>query len=321
MRCALILGIGGQDGSYLADLLVSKGYEVHGVYRHSSGDNLWRINHLKGLCNVLLHAGDILDPSCIRRIVREVQPSEIYNEADQDSVPYSYETPLYSMDVTAKAVVNLLEIVRRDCPAAKVFQPLSATMFGVSPPPQNESTPFAPQSPYAIAKVAAYYACQHYRREYALHIYTGIFYNHESPRRRGDYLLQRICREALAISKDKHRVLKLWDIESQVDIGYAPEYMDAAWRILQLEEPMDLVIGTGRGVSIAEFVNHAFQYLGIDSGRVQVDHTTVRKGPRSTLIANCEKAQKLIDWYPATKPPTLVKHILDNMRRRESNGP
>lgn len=264
MKRALVLGIGGQDGSYLADILVERGVEVHGMLRHSSGDNRRRIGHLDG--KVRLHSGDLTDFCSLQRVVIDADPEWVFNEADQDHVGYSKLTPLYSAQVTYGGVANLLEVLRldptlRECEdkgrvswGRKLFQPLSATMFGDCPAPQDESTPLNPASPYACAKAGAWHLCRHYRREHGLDVRCAIMYSHDSPRRGGDYLLQRIARgEKIG-----------GDLSTVVDIGYAREYMEAAVRIMELPTAdkffvgaagaHDYVLGTGHGWRIENLV-------------------------------------------------------------------
>ena len=270
---ALILGIGGQDGSYICDLLLEKGYEVHGLHRRSSVDNLRRIAHCRD--RVTLHRGDMADLNSIMIACDRSRPDEIYNLADQDHVGASFASAAYSMDITAGAVGRMLELVRSWLYPIRFFQPLSATMFGDAPPPQNERTPFAPASPYACAKVAAYYLCQHYRREYGMHVSTAIFFNHDSPRRGGDYLLQRIARGD-----------KLWgDLDTVVEVGYAREYMEAAHAILQLDKPDDFVIGTGRGFRIRDLVSNDWLRLAVEK-------------PAAGLVADAGKARAAFGFDP-----------------------
>lgn len=244
MKRALIFGIGGMDGSYLADLLLAKGYQVYGTYRHSSVDNLARIVHCHSHVNLI--PADIVDFHSVFSAVVQAEPDEIYNMADQDHVGYSTCVPLPQLEVTAGGCINVVEAARLYRPSkVRVFQPLSATMFGNAPPPQDENTPFDPQSPYACAKVAAHYICHYYRRTHGLFVATAIFFNHDSPRRGPGYLLQRIARgEKLTGSFD-----------TLVDIGYAGEYVQAAWQILQLAEPMDFVIGTGTPYRIGDLLS------------------------------------------------------------------
>lgn len=300
-RRVLILGITGQDGSYLADLLLEKGCEVHGLVRHSSSypDNLWRIEH--ALDRLTLHSGDLTDPASVYRIIDEVRPAELYNEADQDHVGTSYATPAYSMDVTAGAVARTLEAVRRIDPAIRVFQPVSATMFGTTPPPQNEGSAFAPQSPYAVAKVSAYYLCQHFRREYGMFVSTATLFNHDSPRRVGDYLLHKLCRAAV-----RGEPLALGCLDQRVDIGYAPEYVAAMHRLMQLDQPADVVLSSGDTWTIRELARHAYAAVGLDFEQY-VTEAPYRPGPVPYLFGDSRKATKLIGW----KPTIRVDHILD----------
>lgn len=315
----LILGIGGQDGSYLADILLEQCCEIHGLYRHSSTGNLRRLAHLDP-GDVTLHSGDVLDPASIRRIISEVMPDEIYNEADQDHVGYSCRTSGYSLDITAGAVARLLETVRTICPRARVFQPLSATMFGDAPAPQNEATPFAPASPYACAKVAAYYLVQHYRREYGLFIATAIFFNHDSPRRGPDYLLQRIARGLVAVRRERVEKLTMGNLDGRVDIGYAREYMVAAHAIVQLKGPDDFVIGTGRGVSVEELVKFGVEELSISMDRVEIDTTLMPPGKMPTLVADTEKAGKVFGFSPRMNAMDVLR-LLINCRLRNGGSP
>lgn len=318
-KVALIFGIGGMDGSYLAELLISKqNYEVHGVYRRTSTNNLSRLSSC--IRDIHLHRGDLSDGASCERIIRRVLPDEIYNEADQDHVAYSKETPQVSADITFGAVSRLLETVldiqRATNRKIRVFQPVSATMFGNSVPPQNERTPFAPASPYACAKLAAYYVCQHYRREHGVHVSTGIMFNHESPRRGPDYLLQRIVRQAILIAQGKEDKIQLYNTDMVVDIGYVPDYMDAAWRILQLDKPTDLVVGTAYAASIEDFARWALQCVGITSNfeKYIEDCGKGRFRNEPKLIADTTEIKRLTGWQPTTYRKGLVRILVDNMR-------
>ncbi len=258
---ALILGIGGQDGSYLADLLVSKGYEVHGLYRRTSVDNLWRIKHL--LNKIQLHCGDITDPNSLHRVLQDVKPHELYNEADQDHVGTSFQTPKLSMDVTAGGVLNVLESVKACCPDCKVFQPTSATIFGDALPPQTESTSLNPLSPYACAKAHAYYLARYYRQVYNLHVSTSILYNHDSTRRSGDYLLHNIAKQAIAVSSHQQSYITIGNPDMSVDIGYAPDYCEGIYKILQQSTPDDYILASGP-TTIRNLISSALEQAGVD---------------------------------------------------------
>lgn len=301
---ALILGIGGMDGSHLTDILLDKDYDVHGVYRRSSYDNLSRISH--ALNRITLHRGDLSDGGSIDRIIREVNPDEIYNEADQDHVGFSRETPEVSVDITAGAVQRLLETVLRFNPKIKVFQPVSATMFASSNRPLNETSPIAPASPYACAKVAAYYLCQHYRREHGLFVSCGIMFNHESPRRGPDYLLQRIVREARDLGQ-----VHISNPTDLVDIGYAPDYMCAAYQMLQLDKPVDLVIGTSVGISVYNHARCALELCGYEDVKESIIVRSDNKFKNAPiLISNIDKSVELLGNYNTLSRRELIEVLL-----------
>jgi len=310
MKKALILGITGQDGSYLAELLLDKGYEVHGMYRKSATGNTKNINHLIG--KIKLHKGNLLDSLSIYRIISEVQPDEIYNEADQDHVSWSFDTAGYSYDVTGATVGKILEIIRQINPKMKYFQPVSSNMFGVpAESPQNEETPLRPQSPYACGKASAYLICRYYRDVYGMFVSTGIFYNHESPRRTEDYVTRKITRSAVRISKGIQKKLYLGDLSTKVDFGYAPEYMDAAWNIMQLEKPDDFIICTGEVHSIREFLEEAFRQVGLNADDyVEYDKQFERPGKTGDLVGNYSKATKAFGFNPQIKFKDLIKKLI-----------
>lgn len=307
---ALILGIAGQDGSYLADLLVECGHEVHGIYRRSSTDNLARIKHL--MDRVVLHRADITDDVSIANVLCEIGPNCIYNEADQDHVGWSCSTPRLSMDVTAGAVASLLESIGRYCPEAKVFQPISSTIFGNTPPPQNEHSPLDPRSPYAVAKAAALHLCRYYREVRDLFVSTAIFYNHDSPRRctRG-YLLHDICNGAIAVSRGEQERLLLGCLDMRVDIGYSLEFMQAAIRILSLSAADDFVIGTGNGATIRELAFYALDKLGVDGeNRLGINPDFDRPGKQPEHIADISKAKRVFGFAPISGPKKLIDVLL-----------
>lgn len=258
---ALILGVGGQDGSYLAELLLDKGYDVHGVVRRSSVNNLVRIEHIKD--KITLHQGDLSDGGSIDRIIRDVSPREVYNLADQDHVGWSYGTPGYSFDVTCSAVCRLLESVRQIDRGIKVFQPVTALMFSTFLGfPQSEETRFDPQSPYAIAKLAAYHLCRYYRDAHGLFVSTGICFNHDSVRRQGDYLLHSIARQSIVVCKGKKETVVVGSLDAVVDIGSAEEFAGIFHGILQFSKPGDYVIGTGVSVTVRELIRIALDEAG-----------------------------------------------------------
>ncbi|MDE2040073.1 MAG: GDP-mannose 4,6-dehydratase [Elusimicrobia bacterium] len=309
---ALIFGVTGQDGSYLAELLLAKGYEVHGFARRTSTGNLKHIAHL--LDDIELHAGDLADVNSCARAIRGARPDEIYNEADQDHAGWSYRAPDYSSDITGAAVGRLLEIVREVDPAIRFFQPLTSNMFGQleRDAPANEETLLNPQSPYACAKAYAWMLARYYRRVHRLHVCCAIFFNHESPRRSEEYVTHKITRAAVRISKGLQKELLLGDLSLKVDFGFAKEYMEAAWNIMQLPEPDDFVIGTGKAHAIQEFLEEAFRAVGLDARRhVRFDERFLRPGKTSALVADAAKARRAFGFTPRVGFPELVRMLID----------
>lgn len=295
MKKALILGITGQDGSYLAEILLEKGYEVHGLIRKSATGNTKNIQHLIDQNKIILHKGDLADTTSLYRIINEVQPEEVYNEADQDHVSWSFASVEYSCDITGAAVARLLEIIRQINPKIKYFQPVSSNMFGKpSEIPQTEDTPFRPQSPYAAAKVLAYVMCRYYRDVYGLFACTGIFYNHESPRRTGDYVTRKITQAVSRISRGKQKELLLGNLDTQIDFGYAKEYMEIAWHLMQQEKPEDYIVCTGELHSVREWLEEAFRVVGLKAeDYVRFDPQFARPGNTGTLLGDNSKLKQL----------------------------
>src|SRR5512143_3010870 len=270
MRKALITGITGQDGSYLADLLLEKGYEVHGVVRRSSSFNRERIDHLyqdpRGPgCRVFLHYGDLNDASSLNLILKRIRPDEIYNLGAQSHVRVSFDMPEYTGELAGLGVVRLLDAVRETGLAAtRIYQASSSEMFGATPPPQSEDTPFYPRSPYGAAKVYSYWMTRNYREAYGLFAVHGILFNHESPRRGETFVTRKIAIAAARIALGKQEALYLGNLGAVRDWGYAPEYVDAMWRMLQAAEPRDYVVATGTAYTVQEFVQYAFDAVGLD---------------------------------------------------------
>lgn len=313
MKRALILGPG-QDGSYLAEILLEQGYEVHVMHRRSSVDNLKRIRHL--LDRVTLHRGDLTDFGSLLDVFAEADPQEVYNVADQDDVSWSYSIKSYAWDVTSGGVLRVLEVCRAYSKEVRLFQPLSATMFGLSPPPQNEQTPLNPRSPFACAKAAAWHLCKHYRQDRGVWVTCGIMFNHDSPTRSEDYVLHKICKSAVRIARGEQEKLVLGSLDQQIDIGFARDYMEAAVRMMQLAEPDDFVIGTGEGTSIKSMVAIAFHCAGI-GGRekevVEVNPAAARPGPQPTLIADARKAKRVFGFDPGkTCIGDLIKMLVEH---------
>ncbi len=315
---ALIFGVTGQDGSYLADILINKGYKVYGVYRKSSTGNLENLNHLivdNKIFNksFFLLKGDLLDVMAINRIIKEVRPDEVYNEADQDHVGWSYEIPGYSIDITATSVVKILEAIKLFQPEAKYFQPCSSNMFGITKQKfQNEKSPFNPQSIYAIGKVSAFHTVNYYRSVFGLRCYCGIFYNHESPRRRLEYVSRKITNTAARIYLKKQDYISLGDTNVTIDWGYAKEYMEVAYSIMQLDTPDDFVIGTGYPYTLKNFLKDTFSFFGLNYKKhLKIDKKLFRPSKTSILLADNSKLKKAIDFQPKIYGKKLVKLLAE----------
>ncbi len=322
---ALVLGVTGQDGSYLADILIEKGYEVHGMVRRSATGNTKNIDHLienKEVFNnqFFIERGDLADPTSIFRIIQNVKPHEIYNEADQDHVSWSYDMVGYSLDITAAAVGRILEIIKQVNPEIKFFQPCTSNMFGKSnSPTQTEETPFNPQSPYACAKSMAYYLVRYYRENFGLFASTAILYNHESPRRTPEYVTRKITQSIARIVHNKQEKLILGDLSACIDWGYAKEYMEAAWNILQTEKPDDFVIATGEAHSVEDFVNEAFSIADLDpKAYLETNKSLMRPTKTSVLIGNTSKANKVFGFDPQIKFKDLIRIMLEADLNKES---
>ena len=317
LKKALITGITGQDGSYLAEYLLSKGYEVHGIIRRASTFNTVRIDHIyvdhhEPNARLFLHYGDITDSDQIYNIIYNVQPDEIYHLASQSHVKVSFEMPEYTGNVVALGTVRILEAIRRSGIKTKFYNAASSEIFGSSPPPQNEDTPFRPRSPYACAKLYAYWMVVNYREAYGIFASNGILFNHESPRRGETFVTRKITRGVARILAKKQDYIYLGNIESRRDWGYTPEYVEAMWKILQLDKPVDLVIGTGESHSVREFIEEAFAYVDLNWERyVRIDPRYFRPLDVEELVADARKAKALIGWEPKIRFKELVKIMVD----------
>jgi len=327
MKKALITGITGQDGSYLAELLLHKGYEVHGVIRRSSSFNTSRLDHIYVdphdlSARLFLHFGDISDSEQISNIMQKIQPDEVYNLAAQSHVRVSFDTPEYTGNVTGLGTARLLESARRSNPNSRIYQASSSEMFGSSPPPQNEKTLFHPRSPYACAKLYSYWMTQIYREGYSLYISNGILFNHESPRRGETFVTRKITRGLSQILSKKAKYLYLGNLDAKRDWGFAPEYVEAMWMILQQKEPEDFVVGTGETHSVREFVNEVFSYAGLDPEKhVKIDQRYYRPTEVEVLIADASKANKKLKWKPKVKFSELAKIMVDSDMRKAGLEP
>lgn len=321
MKKALILGVTGQDGSYLAEVLLEKGYLVYGMVRRSATGNTRNIQHLLDDPEILgkrffVVRGDLADPTSLYRIIEDVQPDELYNEADQDHVRWSFDMVGYSSDITGAAVGRLLEIIRQVNPKIRFFQPVSSNIFGrCTTTVQDESTPFAPQSVYAVCKISAYYFTRYYREAFGMHASTGILYNHESPRRTIEYVTRKITNSAARIALGKQKALVLGDLSARVDWGYAREYMEAAWSMLQQPEPDDYVIATGEAHSVQDFVVEAFKAAKLDPAHhVSTAAEHLRPTNTSNLVGDASKARTRFGFHPKVRFKELVKLMVEDRK-------
>ena len=314
---AFITGITGQDGSYLAEFLLSKGYEVHGIIRRASTFNTSRIDHLyvdphEPGTKFLLHYGDLSDGTQLTNLIYDITPSEIYHLGAQSHVRVSFDTPEYTTDIVALGTTRLLEALRRSGIKARFYQASSSEMFGVTSPPQNEDTPFRPRSPYAAAKVYAYWMTVNYREGYNLFASNGILFNHESPRRGETFVTRKITRAIAHILAEKQQYLYLGNLDAKRDWGYAPEYVQTMWLMLQQDEPDDYVIGTGECHSVKEFLEEAFAYQGLDWEQcVRIDSRYFRPTEVELLVADPTKARDKLGWQPKVTFKELVRIMVD----------
>jgi len=314
---ALITGITGQDGSYLAEFLLYKGYEVHGLIRKASTFNTYRINHIykdphEPETRLFLHYGDLGNLEQLSNIIYNIRPDEIYHLGAQSHVRVSFDMPEYTGDITGLGTVRILEAVRRSGIKTKFYQASSSEMFGNSPPPQNENTPFRPRSPYAAAKVYAYWMSTNYREGYNMFICNGIMFNHESPRRGETFVTRKVTRAVANILAKKQKKLYLGNLKAKRDWGYAPEYVEVMWLMLQQEKPEDFVIGTGESHSVEEFVKEAFSYVGLDwKDYVEIDPRYFRPTEVDFLLADASKAKRKLGWEPKITFKELVKIMVD----------
>ncbi len=312
MKKALITGITGQDGSYLAEFLLAKGYEIHGLIRRASTFNTDRIDHLykdfhDPQARVYLHYGDLSISGQLTDLLQEVRPDEIYHLGAQSHVRVSFDMPEYTGDVTGLGTIRILEAIRKTGIKARFYQASSSEMFGAAPPPQSETTPFQPQSPYAAAKVYAYYVVRNYREAYTLFAANGILFNHESPRRGETFVTRKITRAAARIKLGLQDKLYLGNIEAKRDWGFAGDYVEAMWLILQQDSPDDYVIATGETHSVREFAEKVFAKLGLDYQKyVMIDPRYFRPTEVDVLLGDAAKARKALHWRPKVSFDELI---------------
>jgi GDPmannose 4,6-dehydratase len=321
-KVALITGITGQDGSYLAEQLLDKGYVVHGLIRRSSTFNTDRIEHLykdphDPEARLFLHYGDLTDGSRLVTLLERVEPTEVYHLGAQSHVRVSFDEPEFTGDVTGLGTTRLLEALRMSEVPARFYQASSSEMFGATPPPQNENAFFYPRSPYAAAKVYSYWMVRNYREAYGLFACNGILFNHESPRRGETFVTRKITMAVARIAAGLQSELYLGNLDARRDWGYAPEYTDAMWRMLQADEPGDYVIATGTSYSVGDFVRMAFEHAGLEwEKHVKFDPRYLRPTEVDDLIGDASKAKELLGWQAQTYTPELVKIMVDADRAR-----
>lgn len=317
-KSAIITGITGQDGSYLAEFLLKKGYVVHGLIRRASTFNTIRINHLyKDVhdpdARLFLHYSDLTDGSRLTNLISEIGPDEIYNLAAQSHVRVSFDEPEYTGDTTGLGTIRILEAIRQSNKQIKFYQASSSEMFGATQPPQNEKTSFYPRSPYGVAKVYSYWITKNYREAYGIFAVNGILFNHESPRRGETFVTRKITRGVANIKAGNQNELYLGNLEARRDWGYAPEYVIAMWKMLQIDEPLDFVIGTGTDRSVKDFVKIAFEHVGLNwENYVKFDKKYLRPTEVDTLIGDSNLAKTKLGWSAKVMPEELAQLMVEH---------
>ena len=315
-RKAFITGITGQDGSYLAEILLEKGYEVYGMVRRSSSFNTARIDHIFG--DIELVFGDLTDASSLNQLMRTIRPDEVYNLGAQSHVRVSFDIPEYTADVDALGTLRLLDAIREEGVHCRLYQASSSEMFGkVAEVPQKETTPFHPRSPYGVGKVFSYWITRNYREAYGMFAVNGILFNHESPRRGPTFVTRKVTRAVGAILRGEQSELYLGNLEAKRDWGYARDYMEGAWRMLQADEPDDFVLATGETHSIRELLDEAFAYAGLDWEQyVKIDERYFRPSEVDLLIGDYSKAKEKLGWEPTVRFQELIRMMVDHDRER-----
>jgi len=317
MRRAFITGITGQDGSYLAELLLEKGYEVHGLIRRSSTFNTSRIDHLfkdphDETNHLHLHYGDLTDAAGITNLIRQIEPEEVYNLAAQSHVMVSFSMPTYTANVDAVGTTTLLEAIRSSGLKTKFYQASTSELFGKTPPPQNELSKFHPRSPYGAAKLYAYWVTVNYREAYGIHATNGILFNHESPRRGETFVTRKISRAVSAIAQGSQEKLYVGNLDAIRDWGYAKEYVESMWLMLQEDQPDDYVVATGVGATIREFCEEAFKHAGLDwQEHTLLDNRYLRPSEVDALIGDASKAKSQLNWEAKTHWRELAQLMVD----------
>jgi GDPmannose 4,6-dehydratase len=316
----LILGATGQDGSFMSKLMHEKKHIVHTLVRKSATGNLTNINSLIGKKNFYIHHGDLLDLPSIENVIKKIRPHEIYNFADQDHVRWSFEIPIYSFDVTGGSVIKILEIIRNYSPKSKYFHPFSSNMFGKSlNNKQDELERFSPLSIYALGKTTAYYACQMYRDVYNLKVYGAIFYNHESEYRPEEYVTRKITKAVARIYYGKQKILYLGDIKAKIDWGYSKDYVEAAYKIMQLPNPDVFIIASGKSYSVEYFAKKCFEHVGLNYKKyLKVNKKLLRKSKTVSLVGNTKKANKTFKFKAKTSLEKLITIMMNSDLKKEA---
>ena len=309
-RRALITGITGQDGSYLAEFLLQRGYQVFGLLRRSSSPRLDRIEHLQGRLELL--SGDLLDQGSLMRALTQAKPHEVYNLAAQSFVPTSWSEPVFTAETTAVGVMRLLEAVRHVCPEARFYQASTSEMFGSAPAPQSEETPFHPRSPYGVAKVFAHWATVNYRESYGMYAVSGILFNHESPRRGPEFVTRKVSQAVARIALGEQEFLELGNLDARRDWGHARDFVRAMWAMLQLPEPQDFVIATGQTHTVGELCELAFGVAGLDWRKyVRIDERFKRPAEVDHLVGDARRARLSLGWQPEIGFAALVREMVE----------
>src|SRR5271167_2145809 len=317
VKRALIIGITGQDGSYLAEFLLNKGYEVHGIIRRASTFNTNRINHLYvdphiAGARLFLHYGDLVDGSRMAVLLSTIRPHEVYHLAAQSHVRVSFDEPEYTAETTGLGTIRLLEAIRQTGLDCRFYQASSSEMFGSSPLPQNEDAPFHPSSPYGTAKVFAYWSARNYREAYGIFTVNGILFNHESPRRGETFVTRKITRAVARIKAGLDQYVYLGNLDAVRDWGYAPEYVEGMWRMLQADEPDDYVLATGDAYTVRDFAEAAFAHADLDwTEHVRLDDRYLRPTEVDALIGDASKAERVVGWRASVRAPELARIMVD----------
>jgi GDPmannose 4,6-dehydratase len=317
-RKAFITGITGQDGSYLAEILLEKGYDVYGMIRRSSSFNTARIDHIFG--DIELVFGDLTDGSVLNQLMRTIRPDEVYNLGAQSHVRVSFDVPEYTADADAMGTLRLLDAIREEGVECRFYQASSSEMFGqAAEVPQRETTPFHPRSPYGVAKVFSYWITRNYREAYGMYAVNGILFNHESPRRGPTFVTRKITRAVGAILRGEQSELRMGNLDARRDWGFARDYMDGAWQMLQGDDPDDYVLATGETHSVEDFLEESFMYAGLDwHDYVTIDPRYFRPSEVDILIGDYSKAKEQLGWEPTVRFPELVRMMVDADRERST---